>query len=190
MGGWRRASGIALGIGVACVLTLASTLVAAKATIEDLEPTGPQPQVVLTDGGKPEPLYRASHALLISAANYQGVSKGGWELLPATAREMDDLAGALRNHGFSVRRVSGVPSKCRRLCVSSVSPSVSAWAARDSPLGRRPGHGLQRGLAQESRAGHVVGAGPRVDALDQVCRQADVQAHRPRIDAVQIHLGQ
>lgn len=93
-------------MGWACALTLASTLVAAKATVKDLEPTGPQPQVVLTDSGKPEPLYKASHALLISAANYQGVSKGGWEPLPATAREMDDLAGALRSHGFSVRRVS------------------------------------------------------------------------------------
>lgn len=85
---------------------LLSTQAVAKATIKDLDPTGPQPQVVLRDGAPPEPIYGASHALLISVANYRGASNGGWEPLPSTTREMDDLAAALRSHGFAVRRVN------------------------------------------------------------------------------------
>jgi hypothetical protein len=50
-------------------------------------------------------LYEESHALLISASNYDGLGKRGWAKLPNTALELDEVAEALRPHGFSVTRV-------------------------------------------------------------------------------------
>lgn len=65
----------------------------------DLEPTGPQPWV-LDDKGVRQPLYKASHALLISVSNYKA-----WPELRTTKAELDEVARELQKHGFRVRRV-------------------------------------------------------------------------------------
>lgn len=69
-----------------------------------LQATGVQPEVVDKVGGRTS-LYEESHALLISASEYIGAAKGGWQRLPSTTGELDELAEALRKHGFSVVRV-------------------------------------------------------------------------------------
>lgn len=65
----------------------------------DLEPTGPQPWVP-DDKGVRQPLYKASHALLISVSNYKA-----WPELRTTKAELDEVARELQKHGFRVRRV-------------------------------------------------------------------------------------
>lgn len=69
---------------------------------QEFPATGGQPYII-KDGQK-SPLYTASYALLISAAEYLGVDKQGWPQLHTT-EEVDDVQEALRKHGFNVTRV-------------------------------------------------------------------------------------
>ena len=96
---WRRCAGwVALALWVSCAAAQAMA-------VKDYEPTGPQPSVVDEKGVRRD-LYKQSHALLISVSDYLGVSRKGWTPLKQTGREMDQVAEALRPHGFRVRRVS------------------------------------------------------------------------------------
>lgn len=87
------------------LLWLSVAVAAPAMTTKDYEPTGPQPSVV-DEQGQRRPLYKASHALLISVSDYLGPGRKGWKPLKQTGREMDQVAEALRPHGFRVRRVS------------------------------------------------------------------------------------
>ena len=53
-----------------------------------------------------------------------------------------------------------------------------------------PAHNRLRCQGQKARLDHLVLDLPSFDALHQVGRQADAQAHRAGVDAAQVHLGQ
>jgi formylglycine-generating enzyme required for sulfatase activity len=60
---------------------------------------------VLDAGGQVVPLYKESHALLISVSRYKGIGQKGWRPLEETRGELDQVATVLRRHGFQVRRI-------------------------------------------------------------------------------------
>lgn len=97
LGRWALGLTVALGIAFTSVPS-------AAARVKLLDPSGPQPEVI-SPSGRSRVLYDESHALLISVSEYEGAARGGWSRLPNTAWELDDVAEALRPHGFSVRRV-------------------------------------------------------------------------------------
>jgi outer membrane protein OmpA-like peptidoglycan-associated protein len=99
----RRATFICL----AALLLLFSAR--AGAELKVMRSSAPQPTVITSQGTK-IPLYKGSYALLISESNYKGVANKGWPALPNTEPEVDKLAVALLNHGFTIWRVRDASS--------------------------------------------------------------------------------
>ena len=99
--GLQSANSLILVIAAACTGIQGN---ADAQTVKRLAANGPQP-IVVTPQGVKRPLYKESHALLISVANYKGPAEQGWQKLPNTTTEVDKLATALRRHGFNIWRV-------------------------------------------------------------------------------------